>query len=252
MRDARRRLGAWRHREPRPRARRPRLRRRGAARRGDRRVERHARRHPARRGTSRSAERSGAPHVGDRRRRGARGGAPPRRRTGAGRASRSRCASSFRSPAARAGARPRPSRAPSPPTRCSVRRSTRPRSSSAVSLPRRQWRDGISTTSRLRCSAGSCSSDRSIPIDVVRLPIPDGLRVVLAHPSQRLRTSEARGVLPTSLPARRRAASDGAGRRDRRRVSIRTTSPCSVGRSTIGSPSPLVPLCCLDSSKRSV
>ena len=38
------------------------------------------------------------------------------------------------------------------------------------------------------------------PIDVVRLPIPDGLCVVLAHPSQRLRTSEARGVLPTSLP----------------------------------------------------
>jgi len=38
------------------------------------------------------------------------------------------------------------------------------------------------------------------PIDVVRLPIPDGLGIVLAHPSQRLRTSEARGVLPASLP----------------------------------------------------
>ena len=38
------------------------------------------------------------------------------------------------------------------------------------------------------------------PIDVVRLPIPDGLCVVLAHPSQRLRTSDARGVLPASLP----------------------------------------------------
>jgi homoserine kinase len=38
------------------------------------------------------------------------------------------------------------------------------------------------------------------PIDVVRLPIPNGLRVVLAHPSQRLRTSEARGVLPASIP----------------------------------------------------
>ena len=38
------------------------------------------------------------------------------------------------------------------------------------------------------------------PIDVVRLPVPDGLSVVLAHPSQRLRTSEARGVLPTSIP----------------------------------------------------
>jgi homoserine kinase len=38
------------------------------------------------------------------------------------------------------------------------------------------------------------------PIDVVPLPIPDGLRVVLAHPAQRLRTSDARGVLPTSVP----------------------------------------------------
>jgi homoserine kinase len=38
------------------------------------------------------------------------------------------------------------------------------------------------------------------PIDVVPLPIPDGLRVVLAHPAQRLRTSDARGVLPASLP----------------------------------------------------
>jgi homoserine kinase len=42
---------------------------------------------------------------------------------------------------------------------------------------------------------------RSIdPIDIVRLPIPDGLRIVLAHPAQRLRTSDARGVLPSSLP----------------------------------------------------
>ncbi|MFL5620622.1 MAG: homoserine kinase [Gemmatimonadaceae bacterium] len=38
------------------------------------------------------------------------------------------------------------------------------------------------------------------PIDVVRLPIPDGLRIVLVHPAQRLRTSDARGVLPASLP----------------------------------------------------
>ena len=37
------------------------------------------------------------------------------------------------------------------------------------------------------------------PIDVVRLPIPVGLRVVLAHPSQRLKTSDARGVLPSSI-----------------------------------------------------
>ena len=38
------------------------------------------------------------------------------------------------------------------------------------------------------------------PIDVVCLPIPDGLRIVLAHPAQRLRTSDARGVLPGTLP----------------------------------------------------
>jgi homoserine kinase len=38
------------------------------------------------------------------------------------------------------------------------------------------------------------------PIDVVRLPIPEGLRIVLVHPAQRLRTSDARGVLPASLP----------------------------------------------------
>ena len=42
---------------------------------------------------------------------------------------------------------------------------------------------------------------RSIdPIDVVQLPVPDGLHVVLAHPSQRLRTSDARGVLPAAVP----------------------------------------------------
>ncbi|HEX9564860.1 MAG TPA: homoserine kinase [Gemmatimonadaceae bacterium] len=34
------------------------------------------------------------------------------------------------------------------------------------------------------------------PIDVVQLPVPDGLRIVLAHPSQSLRTSDARAVLP--------------------------------------------------------
>jgi homoserine kinase len=38
------------------------------------------------------------------------------------------------------------------------------------------------------------------PIDVVRLPVPEGLRIVLAQPAQRLRTSEARGVLPASIP----------------------------------------------------
>ncbi|MFN8574199.1 MAG: homoserine kinase [Gemmatimonadaceae bacterium] len=38
------------------------------------------------------------------------------------------------------------------------------------------------------------------PIDVVRLPTPAGLCIVLAYPRQRLRTSEARAVLPATLP----------------------------------------------------
>jgi homoserine kinase len=38
------------------------------------------------------------------------------------------------------------------------------------------------------------------PIDVVSLPVPPALRVVLAHPNQRLRTAEARAVLPRDLP----------------------------------------------------
>ena len=74
------------------------------------------------------------------------------------------------------------------------------RCSSAVSPPRRQWRDGISTTSPRRCSAGSCSSDRSIRSTSCDSPSRTGCSIVLAHPSQRLRTSEARGVLPTSIP----------------------------------------------------
>ncbi len=37
------------------------------------------------------------------------------------------------------------------------------------------------------------------PIDVVSLPVPDSLRIVLAHPDQRLRTSEARAVLPAEI-----------------------------------------------------
>jgi len=37
------------------------------------------------------------------------------------------------------------------------------------------------------------------PIDVVQLPVPPSLRVVLAHPNQRLRTSEARAVLPRAV-----------------------------------------------------
>ncbi len=38
------------------------------------------------------------------------------------------------------------------------------------------------------------------PVDVVALPVPPSLRVVLAHPNQRLRTAEARAVLPRDLP----------------------------------------------------
>jgi len=38
------------------------------------------------------------------------------------------------------------------------------------------------------------------PLDLVRLPVPAALRVVLAHPDQRLRTAEGRAVLPASVP----------------------------------------------------
>jgi homoserine kinase len=42
---------------------------------------------------------------------------------------------------------------------------------------------------------------RSIdPIDVIRLPIPTGLRLVLAHPAQRLSTAVARRALPRAVP----------------------------------------------------
>ncbi len=37
------------------------------------------------------------------------------------------------------------------------------------------------------------------PLDVVPLPVPPELRVVLAHPDQRLRTADARAVLPATL-----------------------------------------------------
>lgn len=38
------------------------------------------------------------------------------------------------------------------------------------------------------------------PIDVVTVPVPDALYVVLAHPDARLRTAEGRAVLPASVP----------------------------------------------------
>ncbi|MEP6730546.1 MAG: homoserine kinase [bacterium] len=37
------------------------------------------------------------------------------------------------------------------------------------------------------------------PIDIVRLPVPTGLRVVLAHPAQRLSTATARRALPRNV-----------------------------------------------------
>lgn len=43
---------------------------------------------------------------------------------------------------------------------------------------------------------GICLVRSMDPIDVVRLTIPDSLFIVLAHPSQRLRTKDARAVLP--------------------------------------------------------
>jgi homoserine kinase len=46
---------------------------------------------------------------------------------------------------------------------------------------------------------GICLVRSMDPIDVVRLPVPDGLFIVLAHPSQRLRTADARAVLPAMV-----------------------------------------------------
>ena len=37
------------------------------------------------------------------------------------------------------------------------------------------------------------------PIDVLCLPVPDGIWIVLAHPDQRLRTADARAVLPAEV-----------------------------------------------------
>jgi homoserine kinase len=38
------------------------------------------------------------------------------------------------------------------------------------------------------------------PLDLVRIPVPDRLRVVLAHPQQELRTRDGRAALPESVP----------------------------------------------------
>ena len=50
------------------------------------------------------------------------------------------------------------------------------------------------------CLLGGICLVRSMdPIDVVKLPVPDSLFIVLAHPAQRLRTADARAVLPASV-----------------------------------------------------
>jgi homoserine kinase len=46
---------------------------------------------------------------------------------------------------------------------------------------------------------GICLVRSMDPIDIVRLPVPESLFVVLAHPSQRLRTADARAVLPRTV-----------------------------------------------------
>jgi homoserine kinase len=38
------------------------------------------------------------------------------------------------------------------------------------------------------------------PVEVIRLPVPAALRVILVHPHQRLGTKEARAALPTTIP----------------------------------------------------
>jgi len=38
------------------------------------------------------------------------------------------------------------------------------------------------------------------PIDVVAIPLPESIAIVLAHPDQRLRTRDSRAVLPTAIP----------------------------------------------------
>jgi len=52
---------------------------------------------------------------------------------------------------------------------------------------------------------------RSIePFDYDRLPVPPSLRIVLVHPSMRLRTAEARAVLPRSVDLSTALAQAGA------------------------------------------
>ena len=46
---------------------------------------------------------------------------------------------------------------------------------------------------------GICLVRSVDPVDIVRLPVPARLRLVIAHPAQELRTADARAVLPTHV-----------------------------------------------------
>ena len=47
---------------------------------------------------------------------------------------------------------------------------------------------------------GGISLIRSLaPLDVIALPVPAAMRIVMAHPDQRLRTADARAALPQSI-----------------------------------------------------
>ncbi len=47
---------------------------------------------------------------------------------------------------------------------------------------------------------GGVTLVRSVdPLDIVSLPVPTALRIVMAHPDQRLRTADARAVLPATI-----------------------------------------------------
>ena len=61
-------------------------------------------------------------------------------------------------------------------------------------------------------------------MDLVRLPVPAELVVVLVRPEQQMRTAEARAVLPATLPLRDGAAPGGPGRRAGRRRSRSATT----------------------------
>ena len=129
------------------------------------------------------------------------------------RASRSRSGRGCRSRAAKVAARPRRWRARSRPTRCWARRSTAPALLEAC-LVAEETVAGRHLDNIAPSLLGGIVLIRCMePLDVVQLPVPDELMVVLVRPEQPMRTAEARAVLPRDGVARRRAAPGGAGRR---------------------------------------